>query len=416
MLAIAAYTAATTMTAVAVWRLPAVLYGDAHRRALWGCYAGFALALWLKSPGVISLMNHQPITDLSVLLKHYVSTGAILAILTFVVASYGTSDQAVVPRHVAVARWIERIAWKAAIGMLALMTLLFFTVVDRSRPSTDFVPDHAGQWGAILYETVFYVYLGAASAVTCYQWSSAMRRAETRLLRIGLGLMAVAMAIGVAYVAIRTTFMWVTLADPLSEDFNHNLGVYTQLMQILLFMIFAVGASIPTSSAIASRWRSWRALWNLYPLWRDLTTAYSDIAFQPPKSRLREVLRIDSPMDVRLDRWTQDVADVVEQLRHHASPVLLPVIEEAVERGSDPQAQAEALWIKAALAGAREGRRHAVPAPALPSKPISDTTAEVSWLLRVEAAYAAATDLEVRNLIEAAEAEELAMETEELAL
>ncbi|MFF2657317.1 MAB_1171c family putative transporter [Kitasatospora sp. NPDC058032] len=416
MLALAAYTAATTMTAVAVWRLPAVLYGDAHRRALWGCYLGFALALWLKSPAVIDLMNRQPITDLSVLLKHYVSTLAILAILTYVVASYGKTDEAVIPRHVAVARWIERVAWKAATGMLALMTVLFFTVVDRSRPSTDFVPDHAGQWGAVLYETIFYVYLGTASAVTCYQWSSARRRAETRLLRTGLGLMAIAMAIGVAYVAIRTTFMWVTLAAPLGTDFNHDLGVYTEFMQIALFMIFAAGVSIPTTNAAASRWRTWRALWNLYPLWRDLVDAFPTVPFQKPASRWREVLRTDPPMDIRLDRWTQDIADVVEQLRHHASPMLLPVIEEAVDGTSDPQAAGEALWIKAALANVRAGRRSAVPAPALPSKPIASTHAEVTWLLRVGEAFSATTDRQVQELLATAEAEELALEMEEMAL
>ncbi|MFD8703628.1 MAB_1171c family putative transporter [Kitasatospora sp. NPDC059648] len=416
MLALAAYIAATTMTAVAVWRLPAVLYGDAHRRALWGCYAGFAVALWLKSPGVINLMNRQPITDLSVLLKHYVSTGAILAILTYVVASYGKTNQEVIPRHVAVARWIERVAWKAAVAMLGLMTVLFFTVVNRSHPSVDFVPDHAGQWGAILYESIFYVYLGASSAVTCYQWTSAMRRAETRLLRIGLGLMAIAMAIGVAYVAIRTTFMWVTLATPLAPSFNHQLGIYTEYMQILLFLTFALGVSIPTTNAAASRWRSWRALWRLYPLWNDLVTVYPDVPFQRPASRWRELTRTDPPMDVRLDRCTQDIADVVEQLRHHASPVLLPVIEEAVDGSTDPQAAAEALWIKAALANAQAGRRYDVPAPALPSKPISDTNAEAAWLLRVEEAYAAASDAQIRELLESAEAEELAMEMEEMAL
>ncbi|MET8630418.1 MAB_1171c family putative transporter [Kitasatospora sp. NPDC004669] len=404
------------MTAVAVWRLPAVLYGDAHRRSLWGCYMGFALALWLKSPAVISLMNHQPITDLSVLLKHYVSTLAILAILTYVVASYGKTDETVIPRHVRVARWIERVAWKAAVAMLGLMTVLFFTVVNRPHPSVDFVPDHAGQWGAILYESIFYVYLGASSGVTCYQWSSARRRADTRLLRAGLGLMAIAMAIGVAYVAIRTTFMWVTLVTPLDPGFNHMLGVYTEYMQILLFLIFAAGVSIPTTNAAATRWRSWRALWNLYPLWHDLVAAFPDVPFQRPASRWREVLRTDPPMDVRLDRWTQDIADVVEQLRHHVSPVLLPVIEEAVEGSADPQAASEALWIKAALANAQTRRRYDVPAPALPSKPIADTNAEVIWLLRVEKAYAAATDLQLREVLASAEAEELAMEMEEMAL
>ncbi|MGF1425510.1 MAB_1171c family putative transporter [Kitasatospora sp. LaBMicrA B282] len=416
MLAFAAYAAATMMTVVAVWRLPAVLYGDAHRRALWGCYAGFAAALWLKSPGVISLMDHQPIVDLSVLLKHFVSTGAILAILTYVVACYGRTDQEVIPRHVAVARWIEKTAWKAAVGQLAVMTLLFFTVVNRSRPSVDFVPDHAGQWGAILYESIFYVYLGASSAVTCYQWSSAMRRADTRLLRTGLGLMAFAMVIGVAYVLIRTTFMWVTIVTPLDPAFDHKLGVDTEYMQILLFMTFAAGVSIPTTNAAASRWRSWRALWHLYPLWRDLISVFPEVAFQEPANRWREITRTDPPMDVRLDRWIQDIADVVEQLRHHASPILLPVIEGAVEATVDPQAAAEALWIKAALVNARAGHRNEVPAPALPSKPIANSNAEAAWLLRVREAYSAATEMQVAELLAIAEAEECAMALEELAL
>ncbi len=52
-----------------------------------------------------------------------------------------------------------------------LLTVLFFTVVDRSTPSDRFVADHAGQWGgATLYMSVFYLYLGAASAVCAYQW------------------------------------------------------------------------------------------------------------------------------------------------------------------------------------------------------------------------------------------------------
>lgn len=416
MLAFSAYAAATTMTAVAMWRLPAVLYGDAHRRSLWGCYMGFALALWLKSPGVIRLMEHQPIVDLSVLLTHYVSTGAILAILTYVVASYGETDQQVISRHVAVARWVERVAWKAAVGMLALMTVLFFTVVNRSRPSMDFVPDHAGQVGAVVYESIFYVYLGTATAVTCYQWSGAMRRAETRLLRTGLGLMAFAMAIGVAYVLIRTTFMWVTVFEPLSPGFDHKLGVSTEYMQLVLFLVFAAGVSIPTTNAAASRWQTWRALWRLYPLWRDMAAVFPEIPFQRPMSRWREVLRTDPPMDVRLDRWTQDIADVAEQLRHHASPVLLPVIEQAVEPSEDPQAAAEALWIKAALLNAQEERRSDVPAPALPSKPIANTHAEVTWLLRVEEAYAAASEVQIREVLADAEAEELAMEVEEMAL
>ncbi|WP_035804690.1 MAB_1171c family putative transporter [Kitasatospora mediocidica] len=402
MLGFWAYAVAATMTAVAVWRLPAVLYGDSHRRALWGCYVGFAAALWLKSPAVESWLNNSPIVDLSILLKHYVSTAALLAILTYVVASYGRSDEAVIPRHVAVARWIERVAWKAAIGQLALMTVLFFTVVNRSHPSVDFVPDHAGQWGASTYESIFYIYLGASSAVTCYQWSSAARRAETRLLRTGLVLMAVAMAIGVLYVFIRTAFMWVAVFHHLSHGFDDGLGKFTEAMQIVLFFLFAVGVSIPTTDAAATRWRSWRTLWRLYPLWRDLMTAFPGTALQPPASRWREAARTSPPLDVRLDRCTQDIADAVDQLRHYAPPTLLFAAEDAAAAGADPQPAAEALWIRAALAAVAAGERNDEASPALPSKPISDSDAEASWLLRVQQAYAQADPDQARELREAA--------------
>ena len=103
------YVVAGLMTAVALWRLPSALWGDVHRRALWGCYAGFAAALWLKTEAVRLALNRSPVTDLAVLLKHYVSTGAILAILSYIVAVYGRhGDGGPVPRHVAVARYLVR--------------------------------------------------------------------------------------------------------------------------------------------------------------------------------------------------------------------------------------------------------------------------------------------------------------------
>jgi hypothetical protein len=408
-----AYAVAATMTAVALWRLPALIHGDSHRRALWGCYAGFAAALWLKTPAVMDWLNHSPVTDLSILLKHYVSTLAILAILTFVAASYGKTDKAEIPRHVALARWIERFAWKASVGQMALLTVLFFTVVDRSRPSTDFVPDHAGQWGASLYETVFYIYLGTASTLTCYQWSSAARRAETRLLRLGLVLMSAAMAMGVLYVLIRTTFMWVAVFDPISPEFDRELGKYTEALQILLFFLFAAGASIPTTGAAARRWEQWRTLWNLYPLWRNLMAAVPGIlpaagagggapAFAKPASRLREVTRLTPPLSVRVDRWTQDIADAVEQLRHYAPPMLLDEAMEAAADHEDTDAATEAHWINAVLVAAEAGERHDEASEALPTKPISDTDGEAAWLLRVQQVLSPLTPEDGRALLDAA--------------
>ncbi|MFT9784717.1 HAD-IA family hydrolase [Streptomyces rhizosphaericola] len=61
------YLTAAVMTVIVVWRFPAVRYADAHRRALWGGYAGFAVALWLYTPAAMHAANHIPVVDLSAL-------------------------------------------------------------------------------------------------------------------------------------------------------------------------------------------------------------------------------------------------------------------------------------------------------------------------------------------------------------
>ncbi|WP_327359630.1 MAB_1171c family putative transporter [Streptomyces sp. NBC_01304] len=400
-----AYAVAATMTGVAVWRSRGALAkdSDTRRRALWGCFAGFALALWLKTPAVKEALNTSPATDISILVKHYVSVIAILSILTFVVTAYGRAEAGdEVPRHVLVSRWIQRLAYKTAFAAMLLMTVMFFTVVNRSHPSDDFIAEHSGQWGATAYMTIFYLFLGAASAVCGYQWTSAARRAETRLLRIGLALMAFAMALGVLYVVTRTAYLWVTLAAPASAQVDQLVGNTTDVLQQVLFFFFALGASVPTTNAANARWGNWRALQQLYPLWRDLMTAIPQISFDPPGSRLRELTRIAPPLDVRLDRWVQDIADAVEQLRHFSPPGLLEAAEDAVVDHLDEAPAAEAFWIKAALVAVAAGERDELPSGALPDKPIGDSGAEATWLLRVQGVYVTISDAQARELLHAA--------------
>src|SRR6478609_5636739 len=121
------YLTAVVMTAIAVWRFPAVRYGDSHRRALWGGYAGFAVALWLYTPVAMAAADRIPVVDLSALLRHFASTAAIVSALTYVATSYGRSSAAAVPRHVAIARWIARASYRAGAVGVALMAILFFT-------------------------------------------------------------------------------------------------------------------------------------------------------------------------------------------------------------------------------------------------------------------------------------------------
>lgn len=165
------YLTAAVMTLIAVWRFPAVRYGDAHRRALWGGYAGFSVALWLYTPAAMQAVDRIPVIDLNALLRHFASTAAIIASLTYVATSYGKSSEAVVPRHVTVSRWIARASYPVGAIGVTLLTILFFTVVDRQRQSEDFLSDHAGEWGAAVYMSVFYFFPLVTTAVCGYQWS-----------------------------------------------------------------------------------------------------------------------------------------------------------------------------------------------------------------------------------------------------
>ncbi|MFB7210931.1 MAB_1171c family putative transporter [Streptomyces sp. NPDC056255] len=392
---LAGYLVAVLMTAVALWRMPAALWGDEEdkrRRALWGCYAGFAAALWTKTRAVRLALNDSAVTDLAVLIKHYTATIAILAILSYIVAIYGRyPDGGAVPRHVRFARAIQQVAAKASIATLILLTVLFFTVVDRSVPSDRFVADHAGQWGATLYMSVFYLYLGAASAVCAYQWALATAGAGLRHLRVGLGMMTFAMFIGVGYTVSRTLFLWVSVIDTPSDSFALRFDEITEAAQVVLFAFFAVGASIPALSKGQRRAKLWRAQVKLHGLWRELMTAFPEQPFDPPASLARELTRFDTPADLRIDRWAADIADAVEKLRHYVPDTLLPAAKDAAAADGSSDAErvgplAEAYWIKAALT-AKNGGASASTAAAVETQHATDQDGEVAWLVRVATAY-----------------------------
>ncbi|MFF1416182.1 MAB_1171c family putative transporter [Streptomyces sp. NPDC058280] len=404
---LAGYLIAALMTAVALWRMPDALWGDEEdkrRRALWGCYAGFAVALWTKTRIVRTGLNNSPVTDLSVLIKHYTATIAILAILSYIVAIYGQyPDDGNVPRHVRFARVIQQVAAKASVATLILLTVLFFTVVDRSVPSDRFVSDHAGQGGATLYMSVFYLYLGAASAVCAYQWALATADAELRHLRVGLGMMTFAMFIGVGYTVSRTLFMWVSVVDQPSRAFARTFDEITEVAQLVLFAFFAVGASIPAFQKGWRRAKLWRAQAELHHLWRELMTAFPDQPFEPPASLPRELTRFDTPADLAVDRWTADIADAVEKLRHYVPDSLLTAAKKAAAADAPDPAKAgplaDAYWIKAALT-AKAGGTPAGKAAAIEPQHATDQDDEVAWLVRVAAAYKTITDDRTRHVLD----------------
>ncbi|MFJ4084992.1 MAB_1171c family putative transporter [Streptomyces iakyrus] len=398
MLEIAGYAVAVLMTAVAIWR--ALGGADARRRSLWGCFLGFSIALWTKTEIVRIGLNHSAITDASVLIKHYSAGAAILAILYYIVAVYGQyppdGDMA---RAVRVSRFIQRVASKTALSAFLVMTVMFFTIVERSHPSDRFMSEHAGQWGATAYYTVFYAYLGSASAICLYQWAGAFRREDRKLLRVGLGMMAFAMVLGVVYTFSRTAFLWYWMLEQPAYQTAYDIDASTEAMQQLLFVFFALGVSVPATENGLRRARAWWALARLYPMWHELMAAYPNTPMEAPRSRVGELTRRGIDADLQLNRWVHDMADAIEKLRHHVPDGLMTAAQDTADRGD--AAAAQAYWIKAALAAKDQGAP-AGPVAAFEQQQADDQDGEAAWLRRVAKAYKKTTTTQAQNLLSAA--------------
>ncbi|WP_432141108.1 MAB_1171c family putative transporter [Streptomyces sp. bgisy084] len=389
---------AVAMTIVAVWRLPGARYGDPLRRTFWGCSAGFAAALWARFPPVREALGQIGIIDLDALVKYLVSIAASLSLLGYSVTSYLLAGDDS-PRHTAISRKVARVARRATYVVVPLMVLLFFFAIDRRHASGDFAAEHAGEWGAAAFMSCFYLYLVAAAWSCAYQWTHVAVRAETVIFRLGLALGAASMWLYTAYAVLRFTYMWAAMLLPTPPSVDHAAESLGNALNILVAILFAAGASLPTTNVAADRLRTWRVLWSLHSLRRDLTRVFPDVTFQPAGSRLREMTRLTPPLDIRLDGWIQEIGDAVDLLRHYATPELWPAAEEASLSHHDAEPAAEAHWMKAALASAARGCRSRAPASSLPEKPFGTAAGEAAWLRRVQAVYARIRPQETEELI-----------------
>ncbi|MFJ6752223.1 MAB_1171c family putative transporter [Streptomyces sp. NPDC091266] len=389
---------AIQMTAVTLWRLPALRYGDTLRRSLWGCSAGFAAALWVRFAPLKELLDNGPIVDLSQLLKHLFSLAALLSLLQFTSDSYGNSAKTA--RHVQVTHRIAHLARRAAYIATPVLIVSFF-VVDRDKASGDFLARHADEVAARVHMTVFYAYLATVSLVVAHQWARSSRVA-TGPLRPALAVLSTGLAIYVAYPVLRLLYMWTDWGHG-ATSFKYFVGTASDVANLAVGMFFAIGFSLPTTTAPATYVTNWRLVHRIRPLWRDLMRSFPEISFFPPTSRFREALEIATPVDVRLDRHIQEIGDAVAALRLHAPVQLWTVAVDATEGHQDPRPAAEALWIAAALRSAKTGYRAPQLGPGVPDKPISDSRAEAWWWVRVEAAYETFAKQEVADVLAVAQ-------------
>ncbi|MGW5200775.1 MAB_1171c family putative transporter [Streptomyces spiralis] len=384
----------------AAMRLPVVLRGRRRERSLWGAFAAFAVAWWLRTDTGRAVIDRLGVNDLPTLLKHTLAIGGICVLLTYVTDVY--QDEDATARHIKVTSVVQRVAARASLATVLCLAAVFFLALDRSKTAADspyFMGRHVGEPGLALYLGLFNAYTAAAAGVCAYQWGRAARLARRRSLRTGLTMMAVGMALMVLYAVLRSAYLAAITLHPATASAGAAQENVTDLVLYAAFLLWLLGSVTPATHALAVRARALRAVIGLHSLWRDLVLAVDGIALHQPSrlrgghraaaviNTVRDVVSHDATPQIRLGRYVTEIRDVTHELRRRAPSDLFQRARRLAEAegrtAQEADAAAEAYWLKAALA--------TVDAPAgVPAAfhtAGDDFASEVPWLLRVARAY-----------------------------
>lgn len=381
-------------------RLPAALRGRRRERSLWGAFAAFAVAWWLRTDTGRAVIDPLGVNDLPTLLKHVLAIAGICVLLTYVTDVY--QDEDATARHIKITSVVHRAAARASLATVLCLTAVFFLVLDRSKTGADsphFMGRHIGEPGLALYLGLFNTYTAAAAAVCAYQWGRAARLARRRSLRTGLTMMAVGMALFVVYAVLRSVYLAAITLHPATAVAGTVHEHVTDIVLYVGFALWLLGSVTPAAHALATRIRAIKAIIGLHQLWRDLVLAIDGIALHQPSlllgghraaafiNAMRDIFSHDATPQIRLGRYVTEIRDVTHELRRRAPSDLFQRARRLADAeghtGQDADAAAEAYWLKAALT--------TVDAPA--GAPVAfhtvgdDFASEVSWLLRVARAY-----------------------------
>ncbi|MET9142954.1 MAB_1171c family putative transporter [Streptomyces sp. NPDC004042] len=381
-------------------RLPTVWGGRRRERSLWGAFAAFSAAWWLRTDTGRAVIDPLGVEDLPTLLKHVLAISGICVLLNYVAAVYQNVDATA--RHIRITAAVRRAAARASLATVLCMGGVFFLVLDRSKTAADslyFVGRHVGEPGLLFYLGGFNAYVAAAASVCAYQWGRAARLARRRSLRTGLAMMASGMALMVLYAVVRTAYVAVITIRPATAAVGGVQEHVTDTVMYAATLLWLLGSIAPASHALVTRAHAYRALAVLHPLWRDLVSTVDGVALHRPSQlpsgrrtaalvgAVRDVLFQDTTPQIRLGRYVTEIRDATRELRRRASDDLFQRARRLAEAeghtGEEAEVVAEAYWLKAALAAADASAG----APGAFHTCGTDFASEVAWLCRVARAY-----------------------------
>ncbi|MFE1826480.1 MAB_1171c family putative transporter [Streptomyces yangpuensis] len=373
------FTLPALMWAMVLWRAPSALGGTRASRFLWGFLAAVAVALTTRPPEVdqvIRTLTGSP--DLSVLVKHLAVLASNYSVLEYVIAVHGRGPQR------ARAAWLRLVAVVAAALALTVLFVFFFEH-DPGAPPTRVTDAHLGDPAVRLYETIVYVYLGTATALSAKLFWSNRRSVPAGLLRAGVVCLASGGATGFIYTLYRVVFLARQESRPELPG-RGTPDALSEILPVISLLLVVVGVGLPPLRTLVRYIGDQYALWRLHPLWSDLLHAVPSVAFGPRMGRTRDLFVAgDRTLDVAHRAFEIRDACLVLRDRSAATGAERPAqaAGEAAFPGWAPNARAEAEWLFSVLHEEPEASRGEPP-------PLSDSgtpAEEVAWLLKVAAAY-----------------------------
>jgi hypothetical protein len=248
------------------------------------------------------------------------------------------------------------------IGTIAAMTILFRRMSVPESAPTDFQQRYGAAPFVAEYRIVLFAYIGLAmynlfalslrnGAVirSINQWH---RRLWARLQTVGWGLGTAYSTNECVYVALRRS------------RFAHNAPYDLLLANVLLtgFLVMILsGGLLGLFHWVAQ----YRALRQLFPLWRGLYRATPQIALDPPPSEVADMRALRN-VGFRLYRRVTEIHDGIMALQAYTDATMIETADRACERmgitGQRAEATTEALIIAEAMRAKRDGKRALEPA------------------------------------------------------
>ena len=340
-----------------IWKLQTLGWRprDTIQRSYCGALLALALALTVMHPPIYRTVDRiTGIPNFSRLLGNslgVISAWAFQPIITKLL------------RYQARGRGFLASSW-LMIGTIGVMTLLFHRMsVPQSAP-TDFQERYGAAPFVAEYRIVLFAYIG----LTMYnlfalslrngtvirsinQWH---RRLWARLQTIGWGLGTAYSINECVYVALRRS------------RFAHHAAYDLLLANILLigFLVMILSGGVLSLLHWVAQYR---ALRQLFPLWRDLYRATPQIALDPPPSEGADMRALRN-VGFRLYRRVTEIHDGIMALQSYTDATMIEMADRACKRmgitGHRAEAVAEAMIIAEATRAKREHQR--VLEPALP--------------------------------------------------